>query len=123
MSKFEVLLCIYDFLDKEYFKDKNKSDEYMYYISNINPDIWAGEGTADPAYYADYLRICDVFFEGENCSVKQGFGYAQKYLEEYNKYEHTEFSSNIDEVVEVFSKCTLSDWERIYESVKTRRNR
>lgn len=119
MSKFEVLLCIYYFLDEEYFKDKHKSDEYIYYISNVNPDIWAGEGTADPAYYTDYLRICNSFFAGEECSIQEGFTYAQKYLEEYNHYEHTKFSSNIDEVVEVFSKCSLSDWERIYVSVKT----
>ena len=61
MTKYEVLLCIYHYLDKEYFFDKDKSLEYVYYISNMNPEIWEEEGTADPAYYADYLDICSAF--------------------------------------------------------------
>lgn len=118
MTKYEVLLCIYHYLDKQYFADKNKSEEYIYYISNINPDIWTDGGTADPAYYADYLEICSTFFPEAECSVGDGLHYAQKYLEEYNSLEYIQFSYNIDEVVDVFSKCTLSEWEEIYEWVK-----
>lgn len=118
MTKYEVLLCIYYYLDREYFADKNKSDEYIYYISNINPNIWSDDGTADPAYYADYMKICSSFFTAEECSIQDGLSYARKYLDEYNIYEHNQFSSNIDEVVTVFSKCTLSEWEEIYEWVK-----
>ena len=123
MTKYEVLLCIYYYLDKQYFADKNKSEEYIYYISNVNPDIWVGEGTADPAYYADYIKICSKFFPGSECSVQEGLIYARKYLEEYNILEHVQFSYNIDEVVEVFSKCTLSEWNDIFEWVKKERNK
>lgn len=122
MTKYEVLLCIYYYLDKEYFADKNKSEEYIYYISNVNPDIWADDGTADPAYYAIYLEICKAFFPEEECSVEDGFRYAKRYLDEYNVYEHEKFSSNIDEVVEVFGRCTLSEWKQVYEFVKHGRN-
>lgn len=118
MTKYEVLLCIYYYLDREYFADKNKSEEYIYFISNINPDIWLGEGTADPAYYTIYLEICNAFFTDEECTIQDGLFYAYKYLEAYNVYEHTHFSYNIDEVVSVFSKCTLHEWEEIYEQVK-----
>lgn len=122
MTKYEVLLCIFYYLDKEYFADKNKSEEYIYYISNINPDIWADDGTADPAYYEDYLKICNSFFNDSECSLEEGLKYAKKYLNEYNVYEHTKFSSNIDEVVTIFSKCTLSEWEKIYDWVISKRN-
>ena len=118
MTKYEVLLCIYYYLDKQYFYDKNKSDEYIYYISNINPNIWIGEGTVDPAYYADYLEICSSFFSDLICSLQEGFDYAKRYLQEYNEYEHIKFSSNIDEVVTVFNKCTLVDWEEIFDWVR-----
>ena len=118
MTKYEVLLCIYYYLDKQYFYDKNKCDEYIYYISNINPNIWIGEGTADPAYYADYLEICSSFFSDSICSLQEGFDYAKRYLQEYNEYEHIKFSSNIDEVVTVFNKCTLADWEEIFDWVR-----
>lgn len=123
MTKYEVLLCIYYYLDKEYFADKNKSEEYIYYISNVNPDIWADDGTADPAYYAIYLEICKAFFPEEECSVEDGFRYAKRYLDEYDVYEHEKFSSNIDEVVEVFGRCTLSEWKQVYEWVKHERNK
>ena len=123
MTKFEVLLCIYYYLDKEYLHDKNKSGEYIAYISGINPDLWTGEGTSDPAYYADYLEICDSFFEGAVCSLEEGLRYAKKYLEEYNTYEHSRYSSNIDEAAAVFSKCTLSEWETIYNWVKNRQRK
>ncbi|RKI38181.1 hypothetical protein D7V86_09490 [bacterium D16-51] len=120
MTKYEVLLCLYYYLDKEYFSDKNKSDEYINYISSINPDIWSDAETADMAYYQDYLKICSSFFSGSECSVQDGLKYARRYLDAYNTYEHNQFSSNIDEVVTVFGKCTLSDWEKIYHWVKNR---
>ncbi|MCM1184676.1 MAG: hypothetical protein NC337_15000, partial [Roseburia sp.] len=104
MTKYEILLCIYYYLDKQYFCDKNKSDEYIYYISNINPTLRAGEGTADPAYYMKYLEICNSLFVDSECSLREGFDYAKKYLQKYNEYEHLKFSSNIDEVVTVFSQ-------------------
>lgn len=124
MTKFEVLLCTYYYLEKEYFSDKNKSNEYIYYVSSVNPDIWKqDEGTADPAYYVEYLEICDSFFSDSVCSLQEGFYYAKKYLEKYNEYEHAQYSSNIDEVVTVFSKCTLSYWEEIYDWVKNKRHK
>ncbi len=121
MTKYEVLLCIYYYLDKQYFLDKNKSDEYIYYCSNINPYVWDEEGTADPAYYADYLKICSGIFPGDECSVQEGLIYAQKYLEQYNILEHEQYSYNIDEVIQVFDKCTLSEWIEIYTLIKSER--
>ena len=123
MTKYEILLCLYYYLDEQYFSDKNKSEEYIYYISNINPDIWLDDGTADPAYYEDYLKICSDFFPDAECSVQDGLCYAQRYLKEYNILEHNQFSSNIDEVVEVFNKCSLSEWIEIYEWVRNERKK
>lgn len=123
MTKYEVLLCIYCYLDKQYLADKNKGEEYIYYISNLNPYVWVDEGTADPAYYADYLKICSSFFPNNECSVQEGLIYAKKYLEQYNIFEHEQFSYNIDEVIQVFSKCTLSEWTDIYTLIKSERNK
>lgn len=66
--------------EKNNLADKNKSEEYIYYISNVNPNIWGDEGTADPAYYADYLEICSAFFPEAECIVQDGLDYARKYL-------------------------------------------
>ena len=120
MTKYEILLCIYSYLDKAWCEDQNKSEEYLYYISNLNPNIWQGEGTADPAYYQEFLKICNSFFKKSECTLEEGFHYAKKYLDKYNIQEHNEFSSNIDEVIAVFSKCTISEWHKIYAELKNR---
>ncbi len=115
MTKYEVLQCLYEFLDQEYWADKNKSEEYIHYISCINPYIWDEEGTADPAYYEVFSKYCDKYFQETDCSVEQGLEYARRYLTEYNEYEHKVLSSNIDEAVEVFKKCRIDIWKSIYE--------
>ena len=118
MTKYEILLCIFSYLDKAWREEQNKSEEYLYYISNLNPSRWQGECTADPAYYQDFLTICNLFFTESECTPDEGFHYAKKYLDEYNIKEHNDFSSNIDEVISVFSKCTISEWREIYEKLK-----
>ncbi len=123
MTKYEILLCLYYYLDAEYFSDKNKSEEYIYYISNINPNIWLDNGTADPAYYAVFLEICNSFFQESECSIEDGLLYANEYLAKYNIYEKENYSSDINEVIDVFSKCTLSEWKNIYEWVKNERKK
>lgn len=120
MTKYEILLCIYVYLEKAWRENQNKSEEYLYYISNLNPYIWQGEGTADPAYYQDFLKICNSYFTEPECTLEDGFHYAKNYLDEYNIKERNEFSSNIDEVISVFSKCTISEWHRIYDELKSR---
>lgn len=121
MTKYEILLCIYSYLDKQWLTDKDKSEEYIYYIGNLNPYIWADDGTADPAYYEIFMEIFNRFFAGNECSVQDGLMYAKKYIKEYNVIEHQEYSYNIDEVVEVFDKCTFSEWVDIYTLIKTQR--
>lgn len=93
----------------------------IYYIGNLNPYIWADDGTADPAYYEIFMEIFNRFFAGNECSVQDGLMYAKKNLKEYNVIEHQEFSYNIDEVVEVFDKCTFSEWVDIYTLIKKQR--
>ena len=120
MNKYEVLQCIYSYLDKQDHVGKPKGEECTYYLSNINPNIWLDEGTADPAYYEDYKKICRAFFPENTCSVEEGFQYAGIYLNKYNELEHRKYASNIDEVVEVFSRCTLSEWIKIYEIIQSK---
>lgn len=40
MTKFEVLLCTYYYLEKEYFSDKNKSNEYIYAVLSSDEFIF-----------------------------------------------------------------------------------
>lgn len=115
MNKYHILLCIYKYLDERF--DKTRSEKYVFYLSNLNPYLWGDGSTADPAYFEDFMRIVNGFFEGNSCSVEDGFKYAKMYLAEYNKLEHSEFGSDIDEAENIFSECTLDDWTRIYDNL------
>ena len=63
------------------------------------------------------MNIINGYFEGNECSIEDGLKYAKMYITDYNKLEHEKFNSNIDEVEQVFSECTLNDWERINNSL------
>lgn len=56
---------------------RTKAKEYIYYIGNLNPYIWADDGTADPAYYEIFMEIFNRFFAGNVCSVQDGLMYAK----------------------------------------------
>lgn len=115
MGRYQILLCIYKYLEDRF--DKNSSEEYLFYLSNLNPYVWGDGSTADPAYFESFMYIIGAFFKGEKCSVEDGLQYAKMYLNEYNRFEHEKLNSNIDEVERIFSECTLEDWTRIYESL------
>ena len=53
----------------------------------------------------------------DECSVKEAYNFAKKYLNEYNQIEKEQFGSNIDEVVNVFSKCSFADWKNIINNI------
>lgn len=113
MKKYEILVAIYKYLEFQYNLNKYRTEEYIYYLSNIDPFIWNDEGTADPAYYEEFTELYNKYFEVNECSIKEGYEFAQKYLDEHNKIEHEQYGSNIDEVINVFAKCSLEDWEKI----------
>lgn len=97
--------------------NKNRSEEYLFYLSNLDPYVWGDGSTADPAYFESFMYIIKAFFRNDKCSLEDGLQYAKMYLKEYNRFEHEKFGSNIDEAEQVFSECTLEDWTRIYENL------
>ena len=115
MGEYQILLCIYKYLEERF--DKNSSEEYLFYLSNLNPYVWGDGSTADPAYFESFMYIIKSFFKKDKCSLEDGLQYAKMYLKEYNRFEHEKFNSNIDEAEQVFSECTLDDWTRIYENL------
>lgn len=119
IKKHEILIAIYKYLELQYDLDKNKTNEYIDYCSNINPFRWNDKYTADPAYYDDFTIIFSKYFKMDECSVKEAYDFAKKYLNEYNQIEKEQFGSNIDEVVNVFSKCSFEDWEDIIDNVQS----
>lgn len=123
MTKYQILLTLYHFLDEEFRKDSDRSEAFREYLGNVNPYLWTDGKTADPSYYADFMEIIDTLFEGEDCTVNEGFTYARQYLNELNRIEIEEYGSSIDEVVQVFAECTLERWNSIADKLRENKTR
>lgn len=115
MGEYQILLCIYKFLEDRF--DKNSSDEYLLYLSSLDPYVRGDGSTANHACFESFMYIIKSFFKKDKCSLEDGLQYAKMYLKEYNRFEHEKLSSDIDEVERVFSECTLDEWTRIYDSL------
>ncbi len=115
MNKFQILLCIYNYLDKHL--DKTRGEKFLFYMRGLNPYLWGDGSTAEPEYFEDFMTIVNGYFSGNDCSVEDGYKYAAMYLHDYNKLEHEKFNSNIDEAEELFKDCTLDDWKRVYDKI------
>lgn len=117
MTKYQILLTIFHYLDEEFDKNGCRTDGFRQYLSELNPYLWTDGKTADPAYYADFMEITDELFSGDECTAEEGFGYAAQYLSELARREHDENGLDLDEVVSVFSGCTPEKWLEIAEKL------
>lgn len=115
MNKYQILLCIYNYLDERF--DKTRGEKFLLYMQGLNPYLWGDGSTAEPEYFEDFMKIVNGYFVGNECPVEDGFRYASMYLRDYNRLEHEQFNSNIDEAEEIFKECTLEDWKRICEKI------
>ncbi|MCQ2490151.1 MAG: hypothetical protein MJ079_00995 [Ruminococcus sp.] len=126
MTKYQIFLTFYHFLNEEYCKNSDRSEEFKEYLGCINPYLWTDGKTADPSYYDEFMEIADTLFEGEDCTVDEGYVYAGQYLEELSRRETEEYGSGISEVMAVFGECTPERWNGIAAKLreyKTRKRR
>jgi hypothetical protein len=110
MTKYQILLTLYHYLDEEFRKNSERTEDFRDYLASVNPYLWTDGKTADPDYYADFMDIADSLFEAEDCTAEEGYTYAGQYLRELDRREKIEYGSGIDEVIEVFGECTLERW-------------
>ena len=121
MTKYQILLTLYHYLDEEFRKDSDRSEDFRDYLASVNPYLWTDGKTADPDYYADFMDIADTLFEADDCTAEEGYTYAGQYLRELDRREREEYGSGIDEVIAVFGDCTLERWNEI--AAKLRENK
>ena len=123
MTKYQILLTLYHYLDEEFRKNSDRSEAFREYLGSVNPYLWEDGKTADPSYYADFMEIADELFDGEDCLSSEGYVYARQYLDELNRREIEEYGSGIDEVVKVFAECTPERWEETADKLRENKTR
>lgn len=82
--------------------DETKNEGLGEFCSNMNPFIFADEGSADPAIYSNYKKQFEEKFNKE-CSIIDAYNFAKQYLNKetdiYAKY-----------AIEAFNNISLEDW-------------
>lgn len=82
--------------------DESKDENLGEFCSNMNPFLWKGEGSADPALYSHFKKQFEEKFK-DTCSYEEAYNFSKEFLKNevdiYAKY-----------ALEVFEKIPLNDW-------------
>ncbi len=117
MTKYQILLTIYQYLSEEFSKADERPEALSDYLSSVDPYLWTDGKSADPSYYADFMDIADTLFEGDDCSVSEGRIYAKRYLEELDRRDREENGEGFGAVIEAFSGCSPEKWDQTAEKL------
>lgn len=96
MSVYDYFVMMYYSLDFEYENSDNPGEELRLFLSDLNPFIWAGENSADPATFENFKAAYQKYGTDE----AQGYTFVKKYI-------RRECSPIIQQA---FSSTTEEDW-------------
>lgn len=99
MTRFDIIVMTYYMLDN-YWQD-HKTEELRVVCDDLYPFVWAGENTADPAYFVGFCEM----FEDKDYSVEEGY-------EIMKKYAASLWSSRAAEAAD---NTSFEDFEDVYE--------
>ncbi len=115
MTKYQILLALYDLLEDEFRSDSNRSDGYIGYLSALDPYLWTDGYTADPACYEDFMDITGDL-PAEDISAEETYAAADSYLSELCSRKKAG-GEDISEVLTVFRSCDAERWSEIVEKL------
>ncbi|MBR4830367.1 MAG: hypothetical protein IKZ96_01190 [Bacilli bacterium] len=102
MNSWDIFKILYYALDSEWEKSKNVvlGD----FLSEMNPFIFEGEGSADPVIYNEFKSKFNEEFNA-TCKIDEGYSFCKKYIEELNKTE----------IIDAFNNKKVEDWIKAYK--------
>lgn len=103
MTAYETFVHLFEVLDHIY--DEEPNEKLGDYLSGLNPFMFEGEGSADPAEFdefnLEYLKKFPLRCAQPECA----YDFCKEYL---NKFASSE-------TVKAFDKISLEDWVRALE--------
>jgi hypothetical protein len=84
-------------LDDQY--DLNQNEKLGNFLSAMNPFLFKGEGSADPAIYEKFKGEYESCFSNE-CTVEDGYYFVKEWLKKQNNVE----------LNNAFEKITIEEW-------------
>lgn len=98
MSVYDVYVLMFDALDTIY--DEAPNMELGNYLSGLNPFLFEGEGSADPAEYDEFKDAYMKVFENDIPTAENTFSFCRDYLDK----------NAPKEVINAFEKINIEDW-------------
>ena len=95
MSEFELFTIIYFVLDT-YYENDIQDPFISTVLSDMNPFVWAGIGSADPAMYSEYLD----FLNGRAITLENSLDIAKDYVK----------TIDFADVTAAFVEMSENDW-------------
>lgn len=80
--------------------DKENNEELSLFISDVNPFLFRGEGSADPAIYDDFKTICNAYKK----AAANGYDITKIFVDQ--KCPQC--------VKDIFSDITEEEWDNAY---------
>lgn len=105
MSVYDYFVLMYYALDSAYQDSPN--EELLDYISDLNPFIWADEGSADPAEYEEFKAA----FQKYGTIDAYGYVFVKSYINR----------NCSDAIKNAFSSISKSAWKRAMKEYLSRK--
>ena len=98
MLVYDTFILMFDALDTIY--DENPNVELGNYLSGLNPFLFEGEGSADPAEYDEFKNAYMKSFNNTLPSAKETYYFCKDYLKK----------NSPKQVIKAFEQINIDDW-------------
>ena len=102
MNRYEIFIMMFFCLDA--YWDDNKTDSLGDLCSDLNPFLFKGIGSADPAYWAEFCKL----YPEKQYSISEGYTTAKEYVKRLDNAEATK----------AMNFYSLEKWEKAYNKYK-----
>lgn len=104
MNRWVLFVMIFFYLDA--YWDEHQTDELGDICSSMNPFLFEGIGSADPAIWSEF---CDEY-EDKEYSLEESYEIAKKYVATLNS----------EEAVKAMEDSSLGEWKEDYKDYLNR---
>ena len=106
MTAYETFVMLFYSLDAMY--DERPNESLGNYLSGLNPFLFEGEGSADPAEYDEFETEFSKVFTSGSAKPERAYEFCQKYLKNAAPIEANR----------AFKEIVFEDWNRVLEEMQ-----
>lgn len=100
-SQYQSFIALFYSIDELYQHDK--SDSVAQCAGELNPFLWAGIGSGDPAHFIEFRNAYEEQFGDKNISPDEGFAFAREYVSTLSEMFHAAHPDD-EPIADLFAK-------------------